>query len=115
MSANRGSGNKHDADEEFLIAIGQPERPWGTVEEHSLSSAGKEVVKRTAKEVQSDWSRVISQASKLVSAARTAVDGYELDEVTFELGFTGSGRIAFVASAEIATSISVTFKKHAAE
>src|SRR5262249_41250418 len=54
---------------------------------------------------------VVHQASSLVSAARTAVDGYDLDEVTFELGFTSSGHIAFVASAEIATSISGTFKR----
>jgi hypothetical protein len=111
MSASRGSADKHAADEEFLIAVGRPERPWGTVEEHSLNSGAKDLVKRTSKEVQADWNRVITQASQLVSAARTAVDGYELDEVTFELGFTGTGRIAFVASAEIATSISVTFKK----
>jgi hypothetical protein len=112
MNASRASADKHASDEEFLIAIGQPARPWGTIEEHSLNSGAKDVVTRTAKEIQADWTRVVNQASKLVSAARTAVDGYDLDEVTFELGFTGSGRIAFVASAEIATSISVTFKRH---
>ena len=112
MNASRGSADKHANDEEFLIAIGHGDGPLGTVEEHSLKGGAKDVVTRTAKEVQADWTRVVNQASKLVSAARTAVDGYELDEVTFELGFTGAGRIAFVASAEVATSISVTFKRH---
>lgn len=112
MSASRGSADNHATDQEFLIAIGHADIPPGTLEEHSLKGGAKDVVAKTAKEVQADWIRVVSQASKLVSAARTAVDGYELDEVTFELGFTGAGRIAFVASAEVATSISVTFKRH---
>lgn len=111
MSASRGSDSKSAATGEFLIAVGQPEVPWGTSEQHSLRDMAKDVVTRTEQEVQEDWTRVVKQAARLVSSARAAVEGYELDEVTFELGFTGSGQIAFVASAEIATSISVTFKK----
>jgi hypothetical protein len=112
MSASRGSADKHATDEVFLIAIGHADGPLGTVEEHSLKSGARDVVTRTANEVQADWTRVVNQASKLVSSARAAVDGYELDEVTFDLGFTGAGRIAFVASAEVAMSISVTFRRH---
>lgn len=100
--------------DEFLIAVGRVERPLGTIEDHSFKSGSKDIVIRAAKEVQEDWTRVVSQASKLVSSARAAVDGYELEEVTFELGFTGAGRIAFVASAEVATSISVTFRRNSA-
>jgi hypothetical protein len=113
MNESRGSTDRpHTRDDTFLIAIDPVDGPWGTVEEHSLKGGAKDVVTRTAKEVQADWARVVSQSSKLVSSARSAVDGYELEEVTFELGFTGSGRIAFVASAEVATSISVTFRRN---
>ena len=114
MNENRESAESRRAtSDEFMIVVGRAERPLGTIEEHSLKGGAKDIVTRTAKEVQADWTRVVSQASKLVSSARAAVDGYELEEVTFELGFTGSGRIAFVASAEVATSISVTFKRNA--
>lgn len=110
--SQRSTDREDEMDDAFLIAIGRADAPWGTVEEHSLRSGTKDVVTRTAIEIQTDWTRVVNQASKLVSSARTAVNGYELEEVTFELGFTGAGRIAFVASAEVATSISVTFRRH---
>jgi hypothetical protein len=112
MTANRESDIKGATPEgEFLIAIGPPEVPIGTMEQHALFDRAKGLVARSEKEVQEDWARVVKQAGDLVASARAAVDGYELDEISFELGFTGSGQIAFVASAEISTSISVTFKK----
>jgi hypothetical protein len=43
----------------------------------------------------------------------TPVSNYELDEVAFELGFGASGRIVFVAEAELTTSIRATFKRKA--
>jgi|SRR6185437_15666296 hypothetical protein len=111
MSASPESDIKDVGKGDFLIAVGRPEGPIGTVDRHSLRDRAKDVVTRTEQEVQKDWTRVVGQAAKLVSSARAAVDDYELDEVTFELGFTVTGEIAFVASAEIATTIMVTFKK----
>ena len=111
MNASPGSAETVAADEPFLIAVGYAESPLGTVDEHSLKDGARDAVTRAAREVQEDWEKVVKQASKLVSTARAAVDGYELHEVTFELGFTCEGRIAFVASAEVATSICMTFRR----
>lgn len=36
---------------------------------------------------------------------------YDLDEITFELGFSGEGKIVFVAKAGVTTSISAKFKR----
>lgn len=116
MTVSRESAEAADtapAADEFLIAVGDADGPLGTVEEHSLTGWAKGVVTRTAEEVHEDWVRVVGQTSRLVSAARAAVDGYDLDEVTFKLGFTAAGHIAFVSSAEVASSIKVTFRRRA--
>jgi hypothetical protein len=40
-----------------------------------------------------------------------AAKGYELDEITFQLGFSAEGRIVFVAKAGVTTTISAKFTR----
>lgn len=62
-------------------------------------------------EVRTDWRKVVGQIRSLLDGVSAATKNYELDEITFELGFSGEGKIVFVANASVTTSISATFKR----
>lgn len=62
-------------------------------------------------EIRADWQKVVGQIRSLLEGVSAATKQYELDEITFELGFSGEGKIVFVANAGVTASVSATFKR----
>jgi hypothetical protein len=71
------------------------------------------VVTRTMKEVTDDWRVVSAQVLQMVSSveSETIPKGFTLGEITVSLGFTASGKLAFIAEAGIEASVELTFRK----
>jgi len=62
-------------------------------------------------EVRADWQKVVGQIRSLLDGVSAVTKDYDLDEITFELGFSAEGKIIFVAKAGVTTSISAKFKR----
>lgn len=100
-------------------AIGQQEMIFITdvevrkvpgVTEHSGKSS---VLSKKVDEVKNDLSKILGQLNFIVSEAEksTAEKGFNLEEITVSLGFSASGKLAFIAEAGVEASIEVTFKR----
>lgn len=66
---------------------------------------------RAKEEVRKDWEKVLSQMHFLLQGASEAAKGYELTELTFNLGFSGEGSLGFIAKAGATAGISVKFTR----
>lgn len=94
----------------FVFAGDQP-IPAGAAQRHSISEWMGNLFGRRKEDVEADWERVISQMTFLVDKVSAAAQGYQLEEVTFELGFSAEGEIVFIAKGGVTASISATFKR----
>jgi hypothetical protein len=81
------------------------------MERHSLVEWASSVFGRAKKEVRQDWEKALSQMHFLLEGVSAATKDYELAELTFNLGFSGEGRIAFITKAGLTTSISAKFTR----
>lgn len=87
--------------------------PVGGIVQHSLSEWAGALFGRTKKEVKEDWQKVVAQMRFLLEEVSAATKEYELNELTFQLGFSAEGKIVFVAKAGVTTTISAKFtRKH---
>ena len=80
------------------------------VEEHS--GYGPRLTKRV-EAVKEDLAHVLAQLRYIIAEAEksASTDQFPLEEISVSLGFTASGKIAFIAEASIEGSIQVTFKR----
>jgi hypothetical protein len=86
----------------------------GGIVQHSLSEWAGALFGKTKKEVKEDWEKVVAQMRFLLEEVSAATKEYELNELTFQLGFSAEGHIVFVAKAGVTTTISAKFtRKHA--
>ncbi|MGD9711484.1 MAG: hypothetical protein AB7V46_05380 [Thermomicrobiales bacterium] len=107
-STNKGS-TPSAADDVYFITKVRPAP--GTAEAHGL----KEWLfgtKRPLDEVKSDVGAVFNQAAQL---AETATDktpaGFDLDSISFSLGFDAGGKLGFIAEASVSASVEITFQR----
>jgi hypothetical protein len=94
----------------------------GTVPEESPATTpgikfhkrrGISIVTRTLEEVKEDWKVVVGQVVEMVAVTgeRIGVAGFELDQVEISLGFSASGKLAFIAEAGVEASVTIAFKR----
>jgi hypothetical protein len=98
----------------FIFAGVAPLRS-GDVKLHSLKSLGENLFGRKKEQVVADWERIVDQMQSLIDKAALTAKDFDLQEVTFELGFSAEGQIVFVAKAGIQTTIKATFKRRQAQ
>ncbi len=116
-TVKRASGPEWRDNENYIFFVGKPS-PASLDEEgaggeiHALSIGGlfakpKEIVK-------ADLDRAMGQLNFLIEGMAQTNKDYYVDEVTFELGFSATGKIAFITEAGVTATISVTFKSRQA-
>ncbi|MBX6359892.1 CU044_2847 family protein [Pseudacidobacterium ailaaui] len=84
----------------------------GTVQLHSFGSVMDKVFGRTVQDVKADFDKVSAQLDAILAGAFAKVtSGMKMDEVEISLGFTGEGKLAFIAQAGVEASVKVTFRR----
>lgn len=70
-------------------------------------------ISRRFEEVQQDWEMMVTRVMELARSTDTAAPEarMRLTELQVELGFTAAGRLAFIAEAGVAGSITLTFSR----
>jgi hypothetical protein len=112
-AGNRETGAEWLTDPDVIVFASERPLPVGSSEEHSVSDLARGLLGRRQEEVRADWDKVLNQLRFLLDGASGVVKGYELDEVSFELGFSAQGKVVFVASGEVSTTITATFRRSA--
>lgn len=96
-------------DPDVILFAGTPTLAPGELEVHSFKDR---LFGRRAEDVQDDWRRVSGQVSRLVSATEAQQpEGFHLESVEISLGFTASGRLAFIAEAGVEATVTVTWSR----
>jgi len=96
-------------DEDIVFFTGSPALQPGDVE---LQSFKDRLFGRKVEDVQADWRRVSSQIAKIVDASSAERPrGFEMESVEIALGFSASGKVAFIAEAGVEASITVTLTR----
>ena len=74
-------------------------------------------ISRRFEEVQQDWEQMVTRVMELARSTDTAAPAahMQLSELEVQLGFTASGKLAFIAEAGVAGSITLTFSRNSAE
>jgi hypothetical protein len=102
-------------DPDVVVFAGEVELPVGAAEQQGIGDWVRDKFGRSKEEVRQDWEKVMSQMRYLVETVEAPAKDYQLDEVTFQLGFSAEGQVVFVAKAGVTTTISATFRRKPAE
>src|SRR5437879_7080049 len=86
-------------DPNIVVFAGESELPVGAVERHGLGEWLGDHFGRRKEEVRDDWQKLVGQINYLLDGVSAVTENYELQEITFELGFSAEGQIVFVAKA----------------
>lgn len=96
-------------DENVVLFTGLPSIQPGEVELHSLAD---KVFGRRVEDVQADWRRISSQVAAMVDAtSEREPEGFQVDSVEIGLGFSATGKLAFIAEAGVEASVTVTLSR----
>lgn len=96
---------------DVVLFTGQTSLDPGQLELHSLKD---KLFGRKIEDVQADWGKVSRQVARMLDATtKERPAGFELDTVEISLGFTASGRLAFIAEAGVEASVGITLKRGA--
>jgi len=87
----------------------------GEAELHGLGEKIGNLFSRSKEDVKAELSKTFDQMHFLLDSLTPSAHGYEASEVTFELAFSASGKVGFIAEAGIESSISVTFTRNGRE
>lgn len=90
---------------EFRHDFGRDDNEQGM---HGLFGIAREAVK-------ADFERVMTQLQFVLDGMSQVTKNYDLDEITFELGFTAQGKVVFIAEASVAATVTATFKRRQAD
>ena len=92
----------------FISNVKIPKQP-GMYEQKGTSKQ----LTRKVEEIKEDLSGMMRQLDFIIGEAdqRVLNEGFALDEITVSLGFSATGKIAFIAEAGVEASIEVTFKR----
>jgi len=93
------------------VFAGESELRVGAIEQHGLEEWWGNLFGRKKEDVRKDWEKAVGQINYLLEGVAAVTKDYELDEVTFELGFSAEGQLVFVAKAGITTTVSAKFKR----
>jgi hypothetical protein len=99
------------SDPEIMLFAGEETLPVGAIRQDSLSQIAGSLFGKKTEDVEAEWQKAIGQISTLINAKLPKIEDFDLDEITFELGFSAEGHLVFVAKAGIKTTISAKFKR----
>jgi hypothetical protein len=98
-------------DPEVIIFAGDDPLAVGAFRPEGLGDWVGNIFGRSRDAVKADWDRVVGQMSFFLEHVTLVSDEFEMSEVTFQLGFTAEGQIAFVAKAGIQTTLTAKFTR----
>jgi hypothetical protein len=101
------------ANEDIVLFQGpSPSATPGTVQLHSFGTRVEKVFGRKVDDVKADFHKISEQMDAILKGAFSNLTGdLKMDAVEISLGFTASGKLAFIAEAGVETSVKVTFKR----
>jgi hypothetical protein len=99
----------HDPDTILFVTDDEP-LAAGAVEQHGLGDTAGRLFGQAKDHVKADWTKTVDQMRFLLDGLTPSSVGYRVSEVTFELAFTATGGVAFIAGAGLTSSVSVTFQ-----
>lgn len=95
--------------EQIVLFTGSPALEPGDVELHSFKDR---LFGRKLGDVQQDWRRVSGQIAAMVEATSASrPQGFQLESIEVALGFSASGKLAFIAEAGVEASVTVTLTR----
>jgi hypothetical protein len=96
-------------DEVWFVTSGTPADQPGV----TLHKVGERSMARRFDDVKADWERMVGKVVTLADStdAVSPLSNLKLTELTIELGFTATGKLAFIAEAGVAASITLTFSR----
>lgn len=91
---------------QFITSVQIHDSP-GMVEHRSSGLA------KTTEDIKNDFSLVMNQLNFIVAEAdkKASTSQFRLDEITISLGFSATGKLAFIAEAGVEASIEVKFTR----
>jgi hypothetical protein len=97
-------------DPDVVVFAGVPPAPApGEFVTHSLKD---KLFGRRMEDVKLDWTKISGQISELVAATSEAEQsGFSVESIEVSLGFTASGKIAFIAEAGVEASVALTLTR----
>ncbi|MET4481615.1 hypothetical protein [Bradyrhizobium sp. F1.13.3] len=98
-------------DPQVMLFAGEEALPVGAIRQDSLAQIAGSLFGKKTEDVGAEWQKVISQLSILINTKMPSIKEFDLDEITFQLGFSAEGHVVFIAKAGIKTTISVKFKR----
>jgi hypothetical protein len=105
---------KRDIEDKNIVLFQgpQPAAAPGTVQLHSLGTAVQRVFGRDINDVTADFRKISDQVNVILKDAFKDMTGdMKMDSVEVSLGFTASGKLAFIAEAGVEASLTLTFKR----
>ncbi len=103
-----------DIDSEDLVLFQGPAHPANPAIMHltSFGSVLDNIFGKRVDDVKADFDRIAEQMNQILQGAFSKITGdMKMDSVEVSLGFTASGKLAFIAEAGVETSVKVTFKR----
>lgn len=73
--------------------------------------AVRDYFSKKREEVTQDWHRMADQLTEMVTGLTIAAGNLSVQEVEFQLGFSASGKLGFIAEAGVTGSVTVTFTR----
>lgn len=70
---------------------------------------------RSKQAVQQEWRSVIGDLQDVLADVAELREGFTLEEIEVQLGFTAEGQLAFVTKAGVEATITMTFKRELPE
>jgi hypothetical protein len=104
-------GTSQFDDPEWIVFGGSPVPEPGVAADHGAFDPLKKLFARSNKDVEADFGRVTRQLKAVATAIPKSETGFEVSEMTVELGFSASGRLVFIAEAGVEATVSVTFRR----
>lgn len=97
-------------DDDVVLFAGVPPPPApGEFVPHSFKD---KLFGRRLEDVKLDWQKISRQISELVASTSEAEQsGFRVDSIEVSLGFSASGKVAFIAEAGVEASVSLTLTR----
>jgi hypothetical protein len=96
-------------DPDFVLFHGSPQLKPGEVELHRF---GDKLFSRRLQDVKADWSKLSLQIKEMLNSfVSEAPEGLAMESLKVSLGFSGSGKLVFIAEAGIKASVTIEFKR----
>ena len=97
------------SDPDIVVFAGETELAPGAIEKQSFGENISALLGRSKLDVQADWDKAIAQMKFLLEKVSASTKDFDLNEVTFQLGFSAEGRVVFVAKGGVTTTICAKF------